>query len=78
VRLPATVDPKNVHVPATLYYQSTPPYFLKDRFATPGPDGQRPEYLTDHLDLSETPLQDGKLEINSASAPAQGSSDLAR
>ena len=43
VRLPAGVDPKNVRVQATLYYQATPPYFLKDRFATPGPNGQRLE-----------------------------------
>ncbi len=74
VQLPAGADPKNVRVQATLYYQSTPPYFLKDRFQTPGSNSQRLEYLAGHLDLSNTPLANWKLEIASAGAPADGSS----
>jgi hypothetical protein len=70
VALPAGVDPKNVRVQATLYYQSTPPYFLNDRFKTPGPNSQRLEYLTGHLDLSDTPLKNWELEIATAGSPA--------
>ena len=72
VQLPAGVDPANVRVKATLYYQSTPPYYLQDRFKTPGPNGQRLEYLAGHLDLSDTPLKDWKLEITSATSAATG------
>jgi hypothetical protein len=66
VALPAGVDPATVLVKATLYYQSTPPYYLQDRFKTPGPNGHRLEYLAGHLDLSNTPLKDWKLEIASS------------
>jgi hypothetical protein len=75
VKLPAGIDPKNVRVQATLYYQSLPPYFLNERFRTPGSNSQRLEYLAGHLDLDGTPLQDWKLKIVSVSAPANGSSD---
>jgi hypothetical protein len=66
VKLPAGVDGAKVRVQATLYYQSTPPYYLQDRFKTPGPNGQRLEYLTGHLNLTDTPLKDWKLPIATA------------
>jgi hypothetical protein len=72
VALPAGVDPAAVRVQATLYYQSLPSYYLQDRFKTPGPNGQRLEYLAGHLDLSETPLKDWKLRIAGAEAGVMG------
>ncbi len=78
VQLPAGVDPKNVHVQATLYYQSLPPYFLNDRFKTAGSNSQRLEYLAGHLNLSNTPMENWKLEIATAGAPATGSSGVVR
>jgi hypothetical protein len=66
IALPAGVDPKNLRVQATLYYQSTPPYYLKDRFRTEGPQSQRLKYLAGHLKLDGTPLKQWKLEIASA------------
>lgn len=67
--LPSGVDPKNVRVQVTLYYQSIPPYYLQDRFRVGGPQSQRLEYLAGHLDLSNTPLKNWKLEIASVSSP---------
>jgi hypothetical protein len=78
VQLPAEVDPKNIRVQATLYYQSLPPYFLNDRFKTAGSNSQRLEYLAGHLNLSDTPMANWKLEIAAASAPGNGSSGVVR
>jgi hypothetical protein len=69
VPLPAGVDPQNLRVQVTLYYQSIPPYYLQDRFRVGGPQSQRLEYLAGHLDLDNTPLKNWKLEIASLSSP---------
>ena len=68
VALPAEVDVNAVTVQATLYSQSIPPYYLRQRFtlAPRGPATQRFYYLASHLDLEGTPLEDWKLEIASA------------
>ena len=52
---------------ATLYYQATPPSFLRDRFTTTpnGPNTQRLYYLASRLDLSQTHIPDWKLELAS-------------
>lgn len=63
---------RNVSVTATLYYQSIPPYFLRDRFtqAPNGPATQRLYYLTSNLQTKGTPIENWKLQITSASQVA--------
>jgi hypothetical protein len=62
----------NITVTATLYYQSIPPYFLRDRFtqAPNAPATQRLYYLTSNLQTKGTPIEDWKLLIASASQEA--------
>lgn len=53
-----------VAVMAVLYYQSIPPYYLKERFNTgKGPETKRLAYLTSHLTVQGTPLEDWKLSL---------------
>lgn len=53
---------KAASVRAVLYYQSIPPYYLKERFATgKGPETKRLAYLTSHLTVERTPVKDWKL-----------------
>ncbi|HEX2269186.1 MAG TPA: cytochrome P460 family protein [Pyrinomonadaceae bacterium] len=63
---------KNLSITATLYYQSIPPYFLRDRFtqAPDGPATQRLYYLTSNLQTKGTPIENWKLQITSASQTA--------
>jgi hypothetical protein len=63
---------KNVSVTATLYYQSIPPYFLRDRFsqAPNEPATQRLYYLTSNLQTKGTPIEDWKLQIAGATQEA--------
>ncbi|HEX6718341.1 MAG TPA: cytochrome P460 family protein [Pyrinomonadaceae bacterium] len=63
---------KNVTVTATLYYQTIPPYFLRDRFsqAPDGPATQRLYYLTSNLQTKGTPIEDWKFQIATASEEA--------
>ena len=60
---------KNLTVTATLYYQSIPPYFLRDRFsqAQNGPATQRLYYLTSNLQTKGTPIENWKVQITGAS-----------
>jgi hypothetical protein len=60
---------KNLTITATLYYQSIPPYFLRDRFtqAPNGPATQRLYYLTSNLQTKGTPIENWKLQIATAS-----------
>ena len=70
VRLPGDVDPNNVTVRATLYYQALPPYFLNNLFKT-APDGkqtQRLHFLLSHVDTKGTPIEQWKLKVVSAEA----------
>lgn len=66
VQLPAGVDATKVSVTATLYYQSIPPYFLRDRLelAAGQPATERLKYLVDNTQLDDTLLNDWKLEID--------------
>lgn len=63
---------KNLSITATLYYQSIPPYFLRDRFtqAPDGPATQRLYYLTSNLRTKGTPIENWKFQITSASQAA--------
>ena len=66
---------RNLSVTATLYYQSIPPYFLRDRFtqAPNGPATQRLYYLTSNLQTKGTAIENWKLLIASSgqTAPVQ-------
>jgi hypothetical protein len=56
-----------VSVRVTLYYQAIPPSYLRDRFTIgKGVETQRLAYLTSHLNLKETPIENWKLPIVSA------------
>lgn len=68
IELPRAVDPADLSVRATLYSQSIPPAWLNQRF-TIAPDGEatkRLYYLTSHLDLRGTPMENWKLKLVSA------------
>jgi hypothetical protein len=73
VTLPAGqgLDPANLTVKATLYYQSIPPYYLNDRFkqAPDQPATQRLYYLTSNLQTKGTAIENWKFAINSSSQP---------
>lgn len=66
------INARNLTITATLYYQSIPPYFLRDRFtqAPNGPATQRLYYLTSNLQTKGTSIEDWKLKIASASEGA--------
>ena len=56
-----------VSVRVTLNYQAIPPYYLKDRFTIgKGAETQRLAFLTSHLNVEKTPIDDWKLPIVSA------------
>jgi hypothetical protein len=56
-----------VSVRVTLNYQAIPPYYLNDRFTIgKGAETQRLAYLTSHLNVEKTPIDDWKLPIVSA------------
>jgi hypothetical protein len=53
-----------VTVRVTLNYQAIPPYYLKDRFTIgKGAETQRLAYLTSHLTLQGTPIENWRLPI---------------
>ena len=69
-----------VAVMAVLYYQSIPPYYLRERFSIgKGPETRRLAYITSHMTVQGTPLEDWKLSLvcavrgvnDKASAPCQ-------
>jgi hypothetical protein len=69
VTLPPDVNPKNVSVRATLYYQIIPPYYLNQRFnGGKGDATKRLYYLTSNLNLRGTPLDGWKIRIAGAVA----------
>jgi hypothetical protein len=63
------LNPNNLTVKATLYYQSIPPYFLNDRFsqAPNEPATQRLYYLTSNLQTKGTAIENWKFAIASGS-----------
>ena len=64
-KLPAGIDPASITVTATLYNQSIPPYWLKQRFdAAPEGEGtKRLHYLASHLNLEGSPMENWKLRL---------------
>ncbi len=64
ITLPEGIQAASVE--ATLYYQSIPPYYLRDRFMTAkGSAGQRLYYLAANLDLRKTNIRNWKLKVAS-------------
>ena len=76
--VPAGVDPAACRVRARLFYQATPPYFLRNLFTgmnagpgddfEPGPAVRRLHALCGHLDTAGTPIEDWKLPVVEADA----------
>ena len=76
--VPAGVDPAGCRVRARLFYQATPPYFLRNLFTgmnarpdddfEPGPAVRRLHALCGHLDTAGTPIEDWKLPVVAAEA----------
>ena len=60
----AELNGKAAAVEAILYYQTTPPFFLQDRFCTSNSsDTKRLYYVAGKLQLAGTPAQDWKLRV---------------
>ncbi|MEM8548780.1 MAG: hypothetical protein AAGF46_11545, partial [Pseudomonadota bacterium] len=51
-----------------LRYQSTPPYYLKDRFAVAGPESDRLKYLASFVNLEGTLAEDWAVNVATAIA----------
>lgn len=68
IRLPADADPKNLTVRATIYYQSIPPSWLRQRFTTAPHMAatRRLHQIASRLDLKDTPLENWKFKLVSA------------
>jgi hypothetical protein len=67
IHLPAGVDPSKVTVTATLWSQTIPPYYLRDRFTGANGDAtKRLKYLTTNVKLADTKLQNWKVFVASA------------
>ncbi|MDJ0657534.1 MAG: cytochrome P460 family protein [Xanthomonadales bacterium] len=50
-------------VEVKLLYQAIPPYYLRDRFETTGPETDRLYYLTSYLDLSDSLAKDWSVRV---------------
>jgi len=67
ISIPSGVNPNSVHATVTLYSQTLPPYFLKDRYQTKTPATDRLEYLTSTLGtLAGTDYVNWKLLVAAA------------
>lgn len=67
IELPAGVDPSNVTVRASLYYQNIPPYYLDQRFRIgKGEATRRLFYIASNLNLDDTPMENWKIRIAEA------------
>lgn len=73
IALPDGVNPSDVTVTATLYYQAIPPYYLKQRFeiAPEGPATQRLYFLASRLRTEGTMIENWKLKIAAVSSALQ-------
>jgi hypothetical protein len=66
INLPEGVNLKKLKVKATMYNQSIPPFWLHQRFklAPDQPATKRLFYITSHLNLKGTPMEDWKLAMD--------------
>jgi hypothetical protein len=68
IAVPAGVDPSKVTLSATLWSQTIPPYYLRDRFnGANGTATKRLKFVTSNLKVNGTPLQNWKIFVASAS-----------
>ena len=58
-----TFDDQIDSVQVRLMYQSTPPYYLRDRFLTEGKENDRLHYLVSRLNLKGTLAENWSLEV---------------
>ncbi|GIW09496.1 MAG: hypothetical protein KatS3mg061_0553 [Dehalococcoidia bacterium] len=56
-RVPWAAIPGAARVEVRLHYQSIPPYYLRDRFRTQGPETARLAYITSRLNLKGSPIE---------------------
>jgi hypothetical protein len=70
IELPDGVDSNSLTVKASLYYQSIPPYFLKNLFeaAPNGPATRRLHYMISNAKVEGTAIEDWKFLIQSQTA----------
>jgi len=69
IALPPDVDPQNVSVRASLYYQNVPPYYLQQRFTIgKGEATRRLYYIASNLNLNGSPMENWKILIGSTNA----------
>ena len=67
IPLPAGLNPADVEVQVTMFYQATSPAFLREKFlwSKNGPATQRLYYLMSNLNTKGTPIEGWKLPLNS-------------
>lgn len=71
IALPDDVDPKNVSVRASLYYQNIPPYYLDQRFTIgKGEATRRLYYIASNLNLNDSPMENWKILIAKSESAA--------
>ena len=64
--LESVAQGQRLSVTVALYYQAIPPSYLQDRFTTAqGDNTQRLHYLTSHLNVEGTNIEDWKLLVGS-------------
>ncbi|HVE70315.1 MAG TPA: cytochrome P460 family protein [Thermoanaerobaculia bacterium] len=64
IALPPDVDPANVTVRASLYYQNIPPYYLDQRFRIgKGEATRRLYYIASNLNLQGSPMENWKILV---------------
>jgi Cytochrome P460 len=70
IMLPDGVNPSNLKIRASIYYQSIPPSWLRQRFETAPdmPATQRLHHIASRLKLDGTPLENWKFKLVSAEA----------
>jgi hypothetical protein len=67
IPLPSGANASNVKVEVALYDQSLPPYFLADRYQTPGQATARLRYLVESMGtLEKTDFANWKILVCSA------------
>lgn len=65
-RIPFAAIPGAKSITATLYYQSIPPYYLRQRFAASGPEVERLAHIASRLNVEGSSIADWKLRVASA------------
>jgi hypothetical protein len=67
--VPREVVGQAASVRVVLHYQSIPPYYLRDRFQTVGPETERLAYIASRLQTVGTPIEGWTLRLAEAAIP---------